>query len=56
MISMLLGKHILNQRHSAVAVSGNFETSSCITNAIYGAPQVLGSAPCMMYSFTFGNQ
>ncbi|QDZ28680.1 hydantoinase B/oxoprolinase family protein [Noviherbaspirillum sp. UKPF54] len=47
---------MLNPRYPAAVVSGNVETSSCITNALYGALGVLASAPCTMNNFTFGNE
>ncbi len=47
---------MLNPRYPAAVVSGNVETSSCITNALYGALQVLASAPGTMNNFTFGNE
>jgi 5-oxoprolinase (ATP-hydrolysing) len=46
---------MLNPRYPAAVVSGNVETSSCITNALYGALGVLASAPGTMNNFTFGN-
>jgi 5-oxoprolinase (ATP-hydrolysing) len=36
-------------------VSGNVETSSCITNALYGALGVMASSQGTMNNFTFGN-
>jgi len=46
---------MLNPRYPAAVVSGNVETSSCVTNALYGALGVLASAPGTMNNFTFGN-
>jgi len=46
---------MLNPYYPAAVVSGNVETSSCITNALYGALGILGSAPGTMNNFTFGN-
>jgi 5-oxoprolinase (ATP-hydrolysing) len=46
---------MLNPHYPAAVVSGNVETSSCITNALYGALGVLASAPGTMNNFTFGN-
>jgi 5-oxoprolinase (ATP-hydrolysing) len=46
---------MLNPRYPAAVVSGNVETSSCITNALYGALGVLASAPGTMNNFTFGD-
>jgi len=39
----------------AAVVSGNVETSSCITNALYGALGIMASAQSTMNNFTFGN-
>jgi 5-oxoprolinase (ATP-hydrolysing) len=36
-------------------VAGNVETSSCITNALYGALGVMAASQCTMNNFTFGN-
>jgi 5-oxoprolinase (ATP-hydrolysing) len=46
---------MLNPHYPAAVVSGNVETSSCITNALYGALGIVGSAPGTMNNFTFGN-
>jgi 5-oxoprolinase (ATP-hydrolysing) len=46
---------MLNPRNPAAVVSGNVETSSCITNALYGALGVMASSPGTMNNFTFGN-
>ncbi|HCN90813.1 MAG TPA: 5-oxoprolinase, partial [Oxalobacteraceae bacterium] len=46
---------MLNPHYPAAVVSGNVETSSCITNALYGALGALASAPGTMNNFTFGN-
>ena len=46
---------MLNPRYPAAVVSGNVETSSCVTNALYGALGVLAGAPGTMNNFTFGN-
>jgi 5-oxoprolinase (ATP-hydrolysing) len=46
---------MLNPRYPAAVVSGNVETSSCITNALYGALGNMASAPGTMNNFTFGN-
>jgi 5-oxoprolinase (ATP-hydrolysing) len=46
---------MLNPRYPAAVVSGNVETSSCITNALYGALGVLAGAPGTMNNFTFGS-
>ena len=46
---------MLKPRFPASVVSGNVETSSCITNALYGALGVMASAQGTMNNFTFGN-
>ena len=46
---------MLNPRPPASVVAGNVETSSCITNALYGALGVLAASQCTMNNFTFGN-
>ncbi|WP_332879690.1 hydantoinase B/oxoprolinase family protein [Massilia sp. S19_KUP03_FR1] len=46
---------MLNPRYPASVVSGNVETSTCITNALYGALQVMAAAQGTMNNFTFGN-
>jgi 5-oxoprolinase (ATP-hydrolysing) len=46
---------LLNPRHPAAVVAGNVETSSCITNALYGALGVLAAAQGTMNNFTFGD-
>ncbi len=47
---------MLNPRYPAAVVAGNVETSSCITNALYGALGVMASAQGTMNNFTFGNE
>jgi 5-oxoprolinase (ATP-hydrolysing) len=47
---------MLNPRPPASVVAGNVETSSCITNALYGALGTMASSQCTMNNFTFGNQ
>jgi 5-oxoprolinase (ATP-hydrolysing) len=47
---------MLNPHYPAAVVSGNVETSSCITNALIGALGVMASAPGTMNNFTFGNE
>lgn len=47
---------MLNPRWPAAVVAGNVETSSCITNALYGALGVLAAAQGTMNNFTFGNE
>jgi 5-oxoprolinase (ATP-hydrolysing) len=46
---------MLNPNPPASVVAGNVETSTCITNAIYGALGVLAASQCTMNNFTFGN-
>lgn len=46
---------MLRPRYPASVVSGNVETSSCITNALYGALGVMAASPGTMNNFTFGN-
>jgi 5-oxoprolinase (ATP-hydrolysing) len=46
---------MLNPDPPASVVAGNVETSSCITNALYGALGVMASSQCTMNNFTFGN-
>jgi len=46
---------MLNPRPGAAVVAGNVETSSCVTNALYGALGVMAAAQCTMNNFTFGN-
>jgi 5-oxoprolinase (ATP-hydrolysing) len=46
---------MLNPHYPAAVVSGNVETSSCVTNALCGALGVLASSPGTMNNFTFGN-
>ena len=46
---------MLNPRYPAAVVAGNVETSSCITDALYGALGVMAAAQGTMNNFTFGN-
>jgi 5-oxoprolinase (ATP-hydrolysing) len=46
---------MLNPRAPAAVVAGNVETSTCVTNALYGALGVMAAAQCTMNNFTFGN-
>ena len=46
---------MLNPRPPASVVAGNVETSTCITNALYGALGVMASSQCTMNNFTFGD-
>lgn len=47
---------MLNPVYPAAVVAGNVETSTCITNALYGALGVMASAQPTMNNLTFGNQ
>ncbi len=47
---------MLNPNPPASVVAGNVETSSCITNALYGALGTMAASQCTMNNFTFGNQ
>jgi 5-oxoprolinase (ATP-hydrolysing) len=47
---------MLNPVYPASVVSGNVETSTCITNALYGALGVMAAAQGTMNNFTFGNE
>jgi 5-oxoprolinase (ATP-hydrolysing) len=46
---------MLNPNPPASVVAGNVETSSCITNCLYGALGVMAASQCTMNNFTFGN-
>jgi 5-oxoprolinase (ATP-hydrolysing) len=46
---------MLNPRPPAAVVAGNVETSSCVTNALYGALEVMAASQCTMNNFTFGD-
>ncbi len=46
---------MLNPDPPASVVAGNVETSTCITNALFGALGVLACSQCTMNNFTFGN-
>jgi 5-oxoprolinase (ATP-hydrolysing) len=46
---------MLNPDPPASVVAGNVETSSCITNALFGALGVMAASQCTMNNFTFGN-
>ncbi|MDL2356137.1 MAG: hydantoinase B/oxoprolinase family protein, partial [Pseudomonadota bacterium] len=46
---------MLNPHYPASVVSGNVETSTCITNALFGALGVMAAAQGTMNNFTFGN-
>ena len=47
---------MLNPNPPASVVAGNVETSTCITNALYGALGTMGSSQGTMNNFTFGNE
>jgi 5-oxoprolinase (ATP-hydrolysing) len=46
---------MLRPRHPAAVVAGNVETSQVITDALYGALNVLAAAQGTMNNFTFGD-
>ncbi|MBC5766892.1 hydantoinase B/oxoprolinase family protein [Ramlibacter albus] len=46
---------MLNPNPPASVVAGNVETSTCITNTLYGALGVMSAGQCTMNNFTFGN-
>jgi 5-oxoprolinase (ATP-hydrolysing) len=46
---------MLNPDAPAAVVAGNVETSTCVTNALYGALRVMAASQCTMNNFTFGN-
>jgi len=46
---------MLNPNPPASVVAGNVETSTCVTNALFGALGVLAGGQCTMNNFTFGN-
>lgn len=46
---------MLAPRYPAAVVSGNVETSTCITNTLYGALGVMAASQGTMNNFTFGN-
>ena len=47
---------MLDPQPPASVVAGNVETSTCITNALYGALGVMAAGQCTMNNFTFGNE
>ncbi|OYO28664.1 hydantoinase B/oxoprolinase family protein [Janthinobacterium sp. PC23-8] len=47
---------MLNPQYPAAVVSGNVETSTCITNALYGALGAMAASQGTMNNFTFGNE
>ncbi|MDQ0590457.1 hydantoinase B/oxoprolinase family protein [Variovorax paradoxus] len=46
---------MLNPLPPAAVVAGNVETSSCVTNALYGALGAMAASQCTMNNFTFGD-
>ncbi len=46
---------MLRPRSPAAVVAGNVETSTCVTNALFGALGVMAASQCTMNNFTFGN-
>jgi 5-oxoprolinase (ATP-hydrolysing) len=46
---------MLNPNPPASVVAGNVETSTCVTNALYGALGVMAGGQLTMNNFTFGN-
>ena len=46
---------MLNPQPPAAVVAGNVETSTCVTNALFGALGVMAASQCTMNNFTFGN-
>jgi 5-oxoprolinase (ATP-hydrolysing) len=48
-------RSMLNPAYPAAVVSGNVETSSAITNALYGAFGIVASSQGTMNNFTFGD-
>ena len=47
---------MLNPHPPASVVAGNVETSTCITNALFGALGVMAGSQPTMNNFTFGNE
>jgi 5-oxoprolinase (ATP-hydrolysing) len=47
---------MLNPLPPSAVVAGNVETSTCVTNALYGALGVMAASQCTMNNFTFGNE
>jgi len=47
---------MLNPNPPAAVVAGNVETSTCVTNALYGALGLMAAGQCTMNNFTFGNE
>jgi 5-oxoprolinase (ATP-hydrolysing) len=49
-------RSMLKPHYPASVVSGNVETSTCITNALYGALGTMAAGQGTMNNFTFGNE
>ena len=47
---------MLNPLSPAAVVAGNVETSTCVTNALYGALAAMAASQLTMNNFTFGNE
>jgi len=47
---------MLNPEPPASVVAGNVETSTCITNALYGALGLAAASQCTMNNLTFGDE
>ncbi len=47
---------MLNPTYPAAVVAGNVETSQAVTDALYGALNILAAAQGTMNNFTFGNE
>ena len=47
---------MLNPDYPAAVAAGNVETSQCITDALFGALNVMAASQGTMNNFTFGNQ
>ena len=47
---------MLNPRYPAAVVAGNVETSQVITDALYGALNIMAASQGTMNNFTFGNE
>ena len=55
-IAVLLPESCMLSPHwPGAVVAGNVETSTCVTNALYGALGVMAAGQCTMNNFTFGN-
>jgi 5-oxoprolinase (ATP-hydrolysing) len=46
---------MLSPHWPGAVVAGNVETSTCVTNALYGALGLMAAGQCTMNNFTFGN-